>query len=70
MFYLYLVKLTPSWILYLAWAYVVIRILHSLSQVTSNKVVLRFSLFALGSIMLMIMAVYAVGYHVGYAMGS
>lgn len=59
MFYLFLSKLTPDWILYLAWAYVVIRVLHSLSQVTSNQVMIRFPLFAVGSIVLMVMATYA-----------
>ena len=38
----------------LAWAYVIIRVLHSLVQATFNKVVVRFSIFALGSIVLMI----------------
>ena len=59
MFYLYLTKLTPEWLLYMAWAYVAIRIVHSLVQVTSNKVKARFSLFALGSVVLIIMGGYA-----------
>ncbi len=65
MFYLYLNKLTPDWILYLAWAYVAIRVIHSLVQVSQNKVLIRFSLFALGSVCLIIMALYAAGYLVG-----
>lgn len=65
MFYLYLTKLTPDWLFYLAWAYVIIRICHSLSQVTSNKVMVRFSLFVLGSIVLMVMGFYAAGHHIG-----
>jgi len=65
MFYLYLTKLTPDWLMYMAWAYVVIRVLHSLSQVTTNRAMVRFPLFALGSIVLMIMAFYAAGYLVG-----
>jgi len=59
MFYLYLSKLTPDWVLYLAWAYVVIRILHSISHVTTNQVMVRFPLFAAGSIVLIVMGVYA-----------
>ena len=38
----------------LAWAYVIIRVLHSLVQATLNRVIVRFSIFALGSIVLMI----------------
>ena len=38
----------------LAWAYVIIRVLHSLVQATINRVIVRFSIFALGSIVLMI----------------
>ena len=41
----------------LAWAYVGLRIAHSLVQVTINKVMVRFTLFALSSIILTIMAV-------------
>tara|TARA_B110000503_G_scaffold46022_1_gene75132 strand:+ start:1103 stop:1543 length:441 start_codon:yes stop_codon:yes gene_type:complete len=42
--------------LYLAWAYVVIRVVHSLVQATINKVMLRFSLFLLSTICLFVMA--------------
>ena len=42
--------------LYLAYGYVGFRVLHSLVQVLSPKVVLRFSVFALGSIVLFVMA--------------
>ena len=41
----------------LAWAYVVIRIVHSLIQITSNFVPLRFAIFNIGSLMLVIIAV-------------
>lgn len=41
----------------LAWAYVAIRILHSLIQATVNIVMLRFLVFSLGSIALTILAV-------------
>jgi len=45
--------------LYLAWAYVGIRVVHSIVQSTSNKVMVRFSLFLLSSIVLTAMAVNA-----------
>ena len=48
MFYLFLTAQTDPLNLYLAWGYVIIRVLHSLVQVTSNKVMMRFPLFALG----------------------
>lgn len=41
----------------LAWVYVAIRVLHTLIQVTTNYVPLRFAVFNIGSLMLMIMAV-------------
>jgi hypothetical protein len=41
----------------LAWAYVGIRIVHSLIQVTTNFVPLRFAVFNLGSLVLAIIAV-------------
>ena len=37
----------------LAWAYVVLRVIHSLIQATINKVMLRFWVFALSSFVLM-----------------
>ena len=43
--------------LYLAWGYVVLRIIHSIVQSTVNPVLPRFGLFMLGSIMLAVMAV-------------
>ena len=36
----------------LAWTYVVLRVIHSLVQVTVNKVALRFSIFVLASLVL------------------
>jgi len=41
----------------LAWAYVVLRVLHSLVQATFNRVVVRFSIFAVGTLMLMALTV-------------
>ncbi len=41
----------------LGWAYVGLRVVHSLVQATFNRVVVRFSIFALGSIVLMVFTV-------------
>jgi hypothetical protein len=38
----------------LAWAYVIVRVVHSLVQATFNRVIVRFSVFALGSLVLMV----------------
>ena len=43
----------------LGWAYVALRILHSLVQATVNKVMVRFALFALSSAVLMALIVLA-----------
>ena len=43
----------------IAWAYVTLRIAHSLLQVLWNRVVVRFVLFALSSIALLILVVHA-----------
>ena len=45
--------------LYLAWAYVAFRILHSLIQATVNIVMYRFFVFALGSLSLLGLTVHA-----------
>lgn len=39
----------------LAWAYVVIRVVHSLIQATRNVIMVRFSVFALGSLVLFLL---------------
>jgi len=39
----------------LAWTYVILRVLHSFIQATFNRVIVRFSIFALGSVTLMVM---------------
>ncbi len=41
----------------LAWGYVAIRIVHSLVQATINVVLVRFSIFALGTVVLAALAV-------------
>ena len=41
----------------LAWVYVVSRVVHSLVQATVNQVMLRFSVFTLGSLTLMVFSI-------------
>ncbi|MDB5726399.1 MAG: rane protein [Novosphingobium sp.] len=45
---------------HLAWGYVAIRVVHSLVQATVNKVSARFVLFALSSVVLMVLVARAV----------
>ena len=45
-----------SLMMYLGYAYVGIRVLHSLVQITSPKVAMRFLVFSLGSLVLFVMA--------------
>lgn len=59
MFYLSLSQQGDNIYMYLAWGYVALRVIHSLVQVTSNKVMTRFSIFALASVVLMVMAIRA-----------
>jgi hypothetical protein len=49
-----------GWALRLAWVYVAIRIVHSLVQTTWNKIEVRFSRFALSSLVLTAMIALAV----------
>ena len=56
MFYIALAGGESGLMGHLAWGYVVLRVLHSLVQVTSNNVMIRFSLFSLSTILLIIMA--------------
>lgn len=43
----------------LAWAYAGLRILHSIVQATVNRVIVRFALFALSSLVLMALVLHA-----------
>ncbi|NCP12952.1 MAG: MAPEG family protein [Sphingomonadales bacterium] len=43
----------------LAWAYVVLRVAHSIVQATINRVIVRFALYALSSLMLMALILHA-----------
>jgi hypothetical protein len=56
MFYVDLVGHGDHFALWLAWIYVGLRVVHSLVQNTSNYVPLRFFVFALSTVALMIMA--------------
>lgn len=48
-----------AWInVWLAWAYVILRILHSIVQATFNRVAVRFVLFALATLALLGLAVH------------
>ncbi|MEI9852534.1 MAG: MAPEG family protein [Sphingomonas sp.] len=49
-----------GWNAVLAWAYVGLRVLHSLVQATFNKISVRFALFALSSFVLMGLAACAI----------
>ena len=55
-FYIVLMAHTDRTHVYLAWAYVTLRLVHTLIQCTVNVVMWRFSVFALSTIALMIMA--------------
>jgi hypothetical protein len=44
---------------WLAWGYVGLRVIHSLVQSTSNVIILRFSIFMVSSVVLLILAVRA-----------
>ncbi len=56
MFYIFMTDGQSSLMLYGAWAYVILRVLHSLVQITVNKVMVRFSIFTLSTLILIIMA--------------
>jgi len=43
----------------LGWAYVALRVIHSLVQATVNKVIVRFAVFALSSLVLIALVVHA-----------
>ena len=48
--------------LILAWAYVVLRIVHSLVQATTNNIMVRFSVFMLASLCLLALTVHGAVY--------
>jgi len=55
MFYVVLTTQMSAPILYGAWAYVALRVLHSFIQVSSGKVMLRFAVFSLSTVVLISM---------------
>jgi hypothetical protein len=57
MFYVTLTAQMSTPIFYAAWAYVALRVLHSFIQVSSGKVMLRFSVFMLSTLTLIGMVV-------------
>jgi hypothetical protein len=48
-----------AWSVNLAWTYVGLRVVHSVFQATVNKIEVRFTLFALSSLVLMALSVRA-----------
>lgn len=59
-FYVFLVGIVDPLFIWLAWGYVGLRVLHTLIQCTANVVNLRFLVFALSTLVLMVMAARAV----------
>ncbi|MBN9534574.1 MAG: MAPEG family protein [Alphaproteobacteria bacterium] len=59
-FYIYLSGGQDTLYIWLAWAYVALRVVHTLIQCTANVVNLRFTVFSLSTLVLMAMAVRAV----------
>jgi hypothetical protein len=55
-FYVFLAGHTDQLHIYLAWIYVLLRVAHTLIQCTVNIVTMRFSVFALSTLVLMAMA--------------
>ncbi len=57
MFYVSLTAQMSAPIYYAAWAYVLLRLIHSFIQVSSGKVMLRFAIFSLSTLVLIGMVV-------------
>jgi len=55
-FYIVLAGHSDAFAVYLAWSYVGLRVVHTLIQCTVNNVTMRFSVFALSTLVLMAMA--------------
>lgn len=58
MFYVTLTAQMSSSIYYAAWAYVGLRVLHSFIQVSAGKVLFRFGVFTLSTLVLMVMVAF------------
>lgn len=50
----------PAYVVWIAWAYVVLRIVHSLWQATVNRIPVRFTIFMLATLCLVALALLAV----------
>ena len=50
----------PAYVVWLAWAYVVLRIVHSFWQSTVNRIPVRFTIFSLATLCLFALALLAV----------
>jgi uncharacterized MAPEG superfamily protein len=59
-FILHLAGATTPLLINVAWAYVALRVIHSLYQALINKVMVRFSIFVLSTLCLLVLAVHAV----------
>ena len=59
-FYIFLAGIVDPLFIWLAWAYVGLRVVHTLIQCTINAVPLRFLVFAVSTLVLMVMAARAV----------
>lgn len=57
MFTIFLMEAVTPLAAICAWGYVILRVIHSLIQITANKVMPRFIVFSIASILLIIMAV-------------
>jgi hypothetical protein len=58
-FILALLGAGAGWNATLAWAYVALRVLHSLVQATFNRIAIRFLLFALSTLVLIALTLHA-----------
>jgi len=58
-FLFYSINAVTSTVIYLAWAFVVTRIIHAYIHMSSNNVPARFRAFALGFVIMVIMTIYA-----------
>lgn len=58
-FVFYSINAVTTTVLYLAWAFVITRIIHAYIHMSSNYVPARFRVFTLGFVILVVMAIFA-----------
>lgn len=58
-FVFYSINAVTTTVLYLAWAFVITRIIHAYIHMSSNYVPARFRVFTLGFVILVVMTIYA-----------